>query len=64
MIDFGYELKNMRIEKHISQRKLADKVGVVEFSISRYETGKVLPQLDIAEKILDALGYKLVIVRK
>lgn len=62
-MSFGEFMKKMRKQENMSQRELADKVGVVEYSISRYETDKVLPQLDIAEKIVNALGCRLEIVK-
>lgn len=45
----------------LSQREFADKCGVSEFAISNYFNGKRKPRLEIYEKMLDAVGYEIVL---
>ena len=57
-------LKVARIEKGISQSKLAHDLGITQDKISNYESGKVSPRLDLFVRYLDALGYTIKIVKK
>jgi len=43
---FGKMLKSLRLEKGISQRKLGEDLGVVNQTISFWETGSREPDLD------------------
>ena len=45
--------------RSMTQRDLAEKVGITESAISRYITGTRLPKMHIAFKICDALGVSL-----
>lgn len=42
-MSFGNRLKNLRIEKHLSQAVLAQKLGISTNAISQYETNKRFP---------------------
>lgn len=42
-MSFGSRLKNLRIEKHLSQAVLAQKLGISTNAISQYETNKRFP---------------------
>ncbi len=48
----------------LTQRKLADKIGVKQQVISRFEREKHIPTLDNFLKILDALGLEIKIENK
>ena len=48
---FGIILKELRIERGISQRKLGEILGVVNQTISFWETGSREPDLDSLFKI-------------
>ena len=48
---FGNRLKELRIEKKLSQRKLGDIFGVCNQTISFWETGSREPDLDMLVKI-------------
>ena len=39
------KLRGLRIEAGLTRRELADKIGCKEFSIIRWETGKVIKPL-------------------
>ena len=48
---FGIMLKSLRIEKQISQRKLGEDLGVVNQTISFWESGSREPDLDMLLRI-------------
>lgn len=48
----------------ISQRELAKRSGISEVSISRYFTGKRTPNLNDAEKMVNALGLTIILAKK
>lgn len=50
---FGTILKNLRLEKNITQKDLAKHLGVSDRSVGYYETGQRTPPPDILEKIAD-----------
>lgn len=47
-----------------SQREFAEKCGVSEFAISHYFAGKRRPRFEVYEKMLDVLGYEIIIKPK
>ena len=57
MSDFGAVIKNLRQEHKITQRALAEKVGVDFTYISKMENGKLenFPSIDIISKIAQVL---------
>ena len=46
-------LKQLRIEKGISQQQLADKIGVSQQSVNKYENHNVEPDIDTLVRIAD-----------
>jgi len=58
MINFGVTIKNLRRERKITQRSLAEKVGVDFTYISKIENERLenYPSIDIIIKIAQALG--------
>ena len=50
-------IKSERRNQHITQSELARKCGLNQQHISLIETGKVVPSLVVAIRILAALGY-------
>ena len=54
----GKELKVLRHSKKLTQRELADKVGMHSNAYAKVEQGKQTPQLETLEKILMVLGVK------
>ena len=48
-----------RIEKGLSQKELAKKIGTKQSAISRLESGTYNPSLSFLQKISEALGTKL-----
>jgi transcriptional regulator with XRE-family HTH domain len=51
---FSEKLKTLRIEKHLSQEKLAEELNVSRQTISKWESGICLPD---TEKLLDLCQY-------
>lgn len=48
---FGEKLKELRLEKGLSQRKLGEIIGVCNQTVSFWETGSREPDLDALIKI-------------
>jgi transcriptional regulator with XRE-family HTH domain len=55
MGEFAKNLKKLRNEKNISQRELAEIVGVTQVAISQYEKGESVPRINIAMKLAESL---------
>ena len=47
LMKIGRFLQDLRREKGITQEELAEKVGVARRTVSRWETGSNMPDLDI-----------------
>jgi len=52
MDNFGAHLKYFRIERGFSQEVFAVKIGVHVTNLSKYESNKSIPSLEIAKKWL------------
>lgn len=59
MQSIGDRILEMRKELNISQKKLADKVGITEASLSRYENSLREPKAEIIGRIASALGVSV-----
>lgn len=64
--DIEYKIKNLitelryiRIERGLSQREVADIIGVRKGTICDMENFKYMPRIDLIFKYASALGYKL-----
>jgi len=55
---FGKRLARARASANMTQRELADVVGITWSQISRYEASKAKPRLAVLLKLADALGVK------
>lgn len=53
---FGERLKALRAEKGISQKVLADKLGVSKGAVSFYETCQNAPDIEVLEKVSNYFG--------
>ena len=56
---FSSNLKFLREKKGLSQNKLAEKVGVNQTTIARWETEEIKPSIDNVEQIANALNIGL-----
>jgi len=53
---FGEHLKNIRQSKNLTQKQLAELIGISERGIQNYEMGVRKPNFDIIIKLADALN--------
>ena len=51
MIEFGNRLRNLRKEMHLTQKQLADMIGVQHSIISFYEVGDRIPSVEVIVKL-------------
>jgi transcriptional regulator with XRE-family HTH domain len=51
----GKKIKMARVELDLNQTELADKIGAMQKSISRYETGASLPSLETLSRMAKVL---------
>jgi len=56
---FGEKLKELRIEKGLSQRKLGEIFGVCNQTVSFWETGSREPDMDTLVNIADYFDVSL-----
>lgn len=47
------KLKTIRLESNLTQRQVAEKIGVSQNEYSRWETGKVTPRIEALKKIAE-----------
>lgn len=57
---FEKNLKYYRLKKNMSMKDLAEACGVSSMTISNYESGKRKPDMDIINKLAEALGIYVV----
>lgn len=55
----GENIANARYAAQVSQRELAERVGISTGQIGQIETGARIPNVVTAKKIADELGVKL-----
>ena len=64
IINMSYDFKNnrlaeLRFEKRISQRQLAEEIGTSQANLSRWEKGLVEPSISECWKIADFFGVSI-----
>ena len=57
--DFIRQIISARIEKNMTQKELAEKVGTKQSSIARLESGNYNPSFQFLQKVANALGKQL-----
>jgi ribosome-binding protein aMBF1 (putative translation factor) len=55
-------LVNARIRKNLTQKELAQKIGIAQSALARFESGRTNPTLSFLQKVTSALGLKLTVV--
>ena len=58
-IVIGYQIKEKRLQKEMSQEELAKKTGIDQSDLSKIERGILNPSVKMLEKIAKGLGLKL-----
>ncbi len=58
-IDVGSRLKEVRLQKNLSQRELAKRAGVTNSTISLIEQNRVSPSVSSLKKVLDGLPMQM-----
>lgn len=55
MNEFYKHLRNIRKSKNLTQEELAERADISRVMVSRYETGSVIPTVDVLVNLADAL---------
>ena len=55
----GAVIKRLRETKNLTQTQLAEKIGVSSKAVSKWETGKGLPDISLIEPLSSALGVSV-----
>ena len=56
MVDFSLRLKQLRLDKHMTQAQVAERIGVTASMVSSYETDIRLPSFEVMVRIADLFG--------
>ncbi len=59
LYDIKREIIKLRLEKGLSQKDLAERVGTKQSAISRLENGEYNPSIEFLSKVANALGKEL-----
>lgn len=55
----GPAIRRFREERRMTQAQLAEKIGVSDKAVSKWETGKGLPDVSLVEELAGALGVSV-----
>ena len=56
----GKIIKEQRVKKNLTQTELAEMIGISDKTISKWETGKGLPDISLIETLSKALGVSMI----
>ena len=56
MADIGRNIKKLRIQKGLSQEGLGEQLSVTRQTVSNYETGRSLPDIEMLERLAEVFG--------
>ena len=59
-MSIGNNIYSLRKAKKVTQAQLAEKLGVSEQAVSKWEQGRSCPDIAILDEIADALGISLI----
>ena len=59
-MDFGKQIKQMRLERKLTQEQLANQLGVSRQAVSNWENNKNLPDLELGGSTMNNLTEKLI----
>ncbi len=57
-----HALVKVRIDKKLTQRQLAQSLGIAQSALARFESGRGNPTLAFLQKITSGLGLKLTVM--
>lgn len=57
-------VEDFRKEQGLSMNELSKRSGVPYSTLAQIEKGKCVPQIVTYEKIMDALGYEMILMKK
>lgn len=57
-MSIGNQIKTIRLQKHMTQKQVADACGMADSAIRKYESGIQTPKLDTIRRIAKALGVE------
>lgn len=55
-MNIGKKIKKLRLERNMSQEKLAKMLGISRESISQYENNKIIPPVNVLEQIAEVFN--------
>ena len=58
-LELGYQITRLRIQKGLSQAQLAEKVGISQSSIAKFESGDYVLGLALLRRIAEALDARI-----
>lgn len=56
MSSIGWNIKDLRERRGMSQEELADKIGKTRSAVSQYESGKIVPRMGVIEDLASVFG--------
>ena len=56
----GAMIKRLREKRHLTQAELAEKICVTDKAVSKWETGRGLPDISLLEVLAKALGVSVI----
>ena len=56
----GTMIRRLRENKKMTQHQLADKIGVSDKAVSKWETGRGYPDISLVESLAEALGVSII----
>lgn len=51
MVNMGEKLKSLRVEKKLTQKQVANRIGLATSAVSSYESGSRYPSYDVLVKL-------------
>ena len=60
----GQTLRDLRLNAGLSQVEVARRAGIVATVLSAYERGRRQPSVEVAGRIIEAMGYDITFIRR
>ena len=58
-VKIGELIRTLRIENHLTQKQLAERIGVTDKAVSKWETGKGCPDISLLTELSRLFGVEL-----